>query len=513
MLKDNYDELLSLKESLQPIDNFINKHNKLTLIEFDYYSVHDLTLFVMNLSLDFIEIEQTIKQIEKALPALKRVVAKPIIELKDVSDVVPVELARTINQDTINHLSTHMSNIQNITNNRIKPAKLLTRAYEDNYSIYENIATCNLIDEVLSYIRKIKKSLQELIYTNEVMQVNLFERVNHLNYFLALGKLQTSYIRDFDKYYLKANEDIIIFNRLYSVIKARLNSKLYRRIKIHNKRMPLKKTNIFLMQKDYHRIYILAKYFHNRKSKDNLVEEIDFNKLDKSYVNYLKILIIFSLFHLDFVTNKEDIIDFNNLNVSLKFKEWTIKIYEEASNIILQANKNVTYKILLCPIISVNQTCHDINIYNEILYITPIEEYYTKSNSIYLSIENIDSFRRMQQIILKAMIESDTIYEDCPYCSHKLIPNENHDYFYCPNCKMEIYEGKCDTTNNFYHYTSIKGFTPNLKGLSNAKTNEWLYNRKIESLMYFRNITKIDENGSLICPLCGNVHKNTNKNN
>ena len=299
MLKDNYDELLSLKESLQPIDNFINKHNKLTLIEFDYYSVHDLTLFVMNLSLDFIEIEQTIKQIEKALPALKRIVAKPIVELKDVSDVVPVELARTINQDTINHLSTHMSNIQNITNNRIKPAKLLTRAYEDNYSIYENIVTCNLIDEVLSYIRKIKKSLQELIYTNEVMQVNLFERVNHLNYFLALGKLQTSYIRDFDKYYLKANEDIIIFNRLYSVIKARLNSKLYRKIKIHNKKLPLKKTNIFLMQKDYHRIYILAKYFHNRKSKDNLVEEIDINKLDKSYVNYLKILIIFSLFHLD----------------------------------------------------------------------------------------------------------------------------------------------------------------------------------------------------------------------
>ncbi len=85
--------------------------------------------------------------------------------------------------------------------NEVKPSKLLTKTYEDDYGIYENRVFCDLVDDVLAFARKEIRFLREMIYTNRTIEINLLERVNHLNYFLALGKLHTGYSRNFDSYY------------------------------------------------------------------------------------------------------------------------------------------------------------------------------------------------------------------------------------------------------------------------------------------------------------------------
>ncbi|HBG32476.1 MAG TPA: hypothetical protein DDW82_01855, partial [Acholeplasmataceae bacterium] len=166
---EEYNRFASLLDDIQ---NFVKKHQVVSYIEFDYYVVHDMTLFSIEPDFDFEKLEKTIRQIRKSTPAIKRIFSKPIIVLKDTDDVLPVENARVTNQNTLLHLANHGQYVSNITKNGVKPRKLLTRIYEDDYSIYENVIFCNFIDEILSLIKKNRRTLNSLLYASNIMRFN-----------------------------------------------------------------------------------------------------------------------------------------------------------------------------------------------------------------------------------------------------------------------------------------------------------------------------------------------------
>ncbi|NCU27643.1 hypothetical protein EOM86_13155 [Candidatus Nomurabacteria bacterium] len=142
-----YDEYKRFSSLLEGIESFVKKHPILTYIEFDYYVVHDMTLFSIEPDFDFGHLDEMIKHMRKTMPAVKRIFNKPIIVLKDTDDVLPVENTRIINQNTLLHLANHSQNVANLTERGVKPRKLLTRIYEDDYSIYENVIFCWVMHE------------------------------------------------------------------------------------------------------------------------------------------------------------------------------------------------------------------------------------------------------------------------------------------------------------------------------------------------------------------------------
>ena len=141
-------------------------------IEFDYYIAHDLTLFFIEPNVNFDTISSTLELIKKALPSIKRIFSKPIIALKDIPEVSPVELVSKTNQDTLFHLANHLNSVGNIKNGKIKPRKLLTQIYEDDYALYENIIFCNFVDEIISYCKKNMRYLENILYASEEMEYN-----------------------------------------------------------------------------------------------------------------------------------------------------------------------------------------------------------------------------------------------------------------------------------------------------------------------------------------------------
>ena len=58
------------------------------------------------------------------------------------------------------------------------------------------------------------------------LEFNYLERVNHWDYFLAIGKLHTGYARNFGKYYNKSKE---LFDRM-SLINQALTTRLKRNV-------------------------------------------------------------------------------------------------------------------------------------------------------------------------------------------------------------------------------------------------------------------------------------------
>jgi len=497
---------------LKNIQTFVEKHENVTYIEFDYYVVHDITLFSIDPDFDFDRLKDIILHLRKSTSAIKRIFSKPIIVLRDTDDVLPVENSRIINQNTLLHLANHSHNVANLTNKGVKPRKLLTRIYEDDYSIYENMIFCNFVDEILSLIKKNRRTLNSLLYASNIMKFNLLEKVNHLNYFLALGKLHTGYIRDFSQYFSLSKELLTDLSQIKQVIYPRLSKPVYQKNKARNKALTLKKTNIFLMQKDYHQVYKTYKYLLNNQSMaQSLKEEHDFDQLIQNYLTYVRILTVFAVGHFNFEIDPKVKMNLNFLNTLFTFKGWKLVISNNVNNeLILHFTKEKSYKIMIVANkldeIDIHQYKEDYGV-DEIVIANQFEEDYLERDDVYISMEDVDSFRRIQQIILKGMVYSDTSRNVCPFCGGKLHKEPYHSVYQCNDCMTQIKELICPETKEAYFCTDNAHLKKYAINISDYKQDEyWFYKKQIESAIFFRNITKINHKAEIICPHCSKVH-------
>lgn len=506
---EEYYRFTSLLKSIQ---TFVEKHSEVTYIEFDYYVVHDMTLFSVDPDFDFAELRKTIEQIKKTLSPVKRIFSKPIIVLKDNDDVLPVENARIINQNTFLHLANHTHNVANITNRGVKPRKLLTRIYEDDYCIYENVIFCNYIDEILSLIKNNRRTLNSLLYASNIMKFNLLEKVNHVNYFLALGKLHTGYIRDFNYYFTISKELLAELATVKNVIDPRLSRPIYKKNNHRNLNLPLKKTNIFLMQKDYHQVYKTYKYLlSNQVKRPENANNHDYEQLIQNYLTFVRILSIFAIGHFNFEIDPKLKMNLNFLDTTFTFKSWKLRISNTIENeVILHFIKDKPYRIML--VANTGKT-FDISKYqndylvDEIIVANQFEEDYVARNDVYISMEDVDSFRRIQQIILKGMIYSDTTRDICPFCGGKLHKDPYRAVYQCHDCMTEIKQMICPDTQKSFFYTDNAHLKKYAINISDYKQDEyWYYKKQVESAMVFRNITKINHRAEIICPHCQKIH-------
>lgn len=515
MDKQKLDAYRRISSLLKGIEKFVTKHPQLSYIEFDYYVVHDMTLFSIEPEFDFEQLKTTIQVIKKSMPASKRIFNKPIIVLKDTDDVLPVENARIINQNTLLHLANHSQHVANLTQSGVKPRKLLTRIYEDDYAIYENIVFCNYIDEVLHFSNRNRRILNAIIYASDIMEFNLLEKANHLKYFLALGKLHTGYIRDFSQYFNLSKEMLNELGSLNRIIQPRLGKPIYKKNGHRNPNLPLKKTNIFLMQKDYRQVYKTYKYLLNspivKKEDDTSLDEM---WLRKTYMLYVQLLSIFAASHFNFVLDSKTKMKLGELNVNFTFKDWKINIQNNNNeSVLLYFKKDQAYRMMIVD----SQTDEEFirtqkmrRRLHEVIIVDPSDEDYLKREDVYISMTDIDSFRRIQQMMLRGMIHADTERTTCPFCGGHLEKNKRYEYYQCSDCLTQIKTETCPTTKQSYFYTD----TPHRRkhpiiGTMSLDNDEWYYERQVESSLYFRNITKVNPAGKIVCPQCNQVHKET----
>ena len=87
-----------------------------------------------------------IERIEDALPDLGTIINNPRRNTKEVQNLVPVELVRKVNAETVQHLASHTAYIKSIAENGdVIPSKLLNIGTEDDLHTYENRFVATLI--------------------------------------------------------------------------------------------------------------------------------------------------------------------------------------------------------------------------------------------------------------------------------------------------------------------------------------------------------------------------------
>jgi len=72
----------------------------------------------------------------------------------------------------------------------------------------------------------------------------------------------------------------------------------------------------------------------------------------------------------------------------------------------------------------------------------------------------------------------------------------------------QIKKNVCRETKEPYFYTDIAHLKKYGINKSDFKHDEyWFYEKEIEASMYYRNITKINHKGDILCPSCNQVHE------
>lgn len=490
-----------LEENYDDIRDFIHKYNQLSLIEFDYHVSNDFNLYSQYESFDFSILERNLDTLIAHLNVIRRISSHPIIRLKDEIETLPVESVFKITNQTFLHISNHSELWGDISNNMLIPKKLQTQINTDEYAIYENVGFVFLVYKILAYVRHNQRIIKDILYTNKFLNFDILERIHHTLYFQAIGKLQTGYLKNLDRNYSQSYRCLNKLNFIESTLKAHMTNTIFKRVKVPQKYV-LKKTNIFMHHKDYKKIFNLLLHFLD--AEDRMTLNLAEQKSDINYLLYVKTLFVFSLNHFNFKL-KTKRINFNKLNLNFVFDGWQLNLKDVTAKykkgILLTVKKNVQYRILILPY---SNEPTDLSQFekrfalNEIIYVSYLET----GDNLYISKHNLNSFQRLQQIVLRAMIYSDTKKDICPFCGNPLA-KEGKNKWVCYTCRNEITKLNCEEQDKIYYATTIKNFKmPEDISLK----DEFLYTRYMEGIMYYRNITKLDKDLNPICPHCQKIH-------
>ena len=491
---------------------FIKEHPTIKYGDFDRYIAENLRLFDVPKDTAIEVIEETLDKIIAALPAIKRIASKPIVHLKDVYELSPIETVRKINNYTLAHASIHSELWSDVGKDGIKPKKLMTLEKTENYAIYENIVFARSIDAILAYTRKMLIFLNDIMYSCRDLHFNMLDRTHHSLYFLAIGKLHIEYATAQSEQRSLYSTSIDKLLYIDKMLRSKMSSEVYKKCKKHKQKLTLKKTNTFRSHKDYKQLYKLMKNLD--MSIDAVREEAtDDGASHDEYRAYGLLLSLFSAQHFNFSMPASTEISFDSFKADMKFKDWrlTLKAVKnrkvEGLNFIFKKDKE--YRICLLFSEKNEITPRGFEAFkksakaDEYLFANP--RAYGQEGNLYLSLYDVDSFRRIQQLILRGMIYSDETFKTCAFCGNPMTVSSKG--YECDVCRARIDEYVCPNTNEKYFVSDIKRLRSELEASrAYVESHRFLHDRITEARLHFRNITDLSHTGDMVCPRCHKLH-------
>ncbi|MCH5297085.1 MAG: hypothetical protein J1E85_05395 [Ruminococcus sp.] len=89
---------------------------------------------------------------EEALPYIQKAIDEQRRFIKQIDNVVRIELARQVGPDSVKHLSQHTNFIAKVEGDMVTPNKILTIEREESFAIYENRVLMTLIHKALHFV-------------------------------------------------------------------------------------------------------------------------------------------------------------------------------------------------------------------------------------------------------------------------------------------------------------------------------------------------------------------------
>lgn len=272
-----------------------------------------------------VAIEETLPYIQKAIDEQRRFI-------KQVENVVRIELAKKVGPDSVKHLSQHTNFIAKVEDGMVTPNKILTVEREESFAIYENRVLMTLIRKALRFVddkySKMKDvpddsynniSIARHIEFNEKKVDFSFNYVNEGHETLAddLDVLDVTALSDFDR-----------IRRIRTTLNEFLNTQLMKEIaKEPEVRPPITQTNLLKKNPNFKKSMELWNFLDSYKRKGfEIVGEEYEGKMSPEAQEDVYFAMGFQHFMMSIVTN-------HGLRQMLqqKYEEENARLAEEAA--------------------------------------------------------------------------------------------------------------------------------------------------------------------------------------
>lgn len=308
----------------------------------------DSEVYQKNVSQTKIFDEKWIETLESYLPSIDKIMRNPKSDLKYEEEVVLIEKAKKTDARSIKHLSSNTHLIKEVTDEMIRPKKILTTFSDVNYATYENRMVYSLVERLFYFVRSRSEVIKEEIasFQNKTLHFNSEFPFNEalLTFDLKLNIKEEPDNKEINKY----NEALLIrVEALEKLVSGFMHANLMKDLKgVPKVRTPLMKTSIILKNPDYHNCYLLWLFLdrYNTLAFETEIKE-KIMELDESYLEsvYQDIVISLSsvLYHqerrkllyntFDKVSKKKSVKVLKDLEVQ-NFLEEDVEITDENIN-------------------------------------------------------------------------------------------------------------------------------------------------------------------------------------
>ena len=227
-----------------------------------------------------------IKEIEKAIPSIDEIIKNPRINTKNVTNVVPIELAKKTNSESIQHLATHSQYVKEIDENGdVIPSKILNIEAEDNYLTYENKFIATLIRRLVIFVEKRYEYIVKYspLKDYDIMYVKNRSIINGVEYIVESKVIASKISESQSDKNISGHEFVKKVNLIRKYIKYFYASPFMKKFKNEkNVRSPIIQTNIIRKNPRYRKCYELYKFIerYDKLGVNFLIKE-DYKDFDE----------------------------------------------------------------------------------------------------------------------------------------------------------------------------------------------------------------------------------------
>ena len=225
-----------------------------------------------------------IEVIEDVIFDLGEIISNPRQVTKAEGNVVPIELAKKINAESVQHLASHTQYIKEIDDyGNVVPSKVLSIISDDDIKTYENRFIATFVRRLILFVEKRYEIVSQFaeLHDEEILYFKNKSFVDGATVEIET-KIKVSHKSD-DKLSLQSNAYVERIKQMRTYILYFYNSEFMHKLKtekdVHN---PILQTNIIRKNPKYHHCYEVYKFLER-------YEHLGVNyKVDEHYSSFTK---------------------------------------------------------------------------------------------------------------------------------------------------------------------------------------------------------------------------------
>lgn len=203
--------------------------------------------------------DKWIYTIEGALFSVELIARNPRRFIKEEENIVDVERAKRTNAKTVRHLSSHTQNIQSVTEDNVRPKKVLVSEINEDIAIYENRFVYALIERLTLFVEQRYRDIGDKAknFDNTNLSLRSEFAVGDNNFECSLDIKVKEPSRD-EEATERLNELLEKIENIRKRLRILKNTEFCKELsKSKLVRPPIQKTNLLRMNVDYRNCYQL----------------------------------------------------------------------------------------------------------------------------------------------------------------------------------------------------------------------------------------------------------------